>query len=101
MRGWILLCDQLVLLAGGITVGWYAHLWLCMRRKGCILYRQASAQAWTDSWTGRYPNGRHERHPTGPVPVEPQALDEARKSGVPSREQNTPVTGVANPRRKT
>lgn len=109
-----------VLLAVGFTVGWHAHLWYCLRSKGCPLWRPKTTAAWANTLTEEgweTKNGKHhrlgetpERHPTGETkttcdpwshwqPAPP--LDKAEESGAPLERMETPVTGVANKNRKT
>jgi hypothetical protein len=87
---WIWL-DLAVLLAGGITVGWHAHLWFCKRRHGCPVWLEEDARAWNPK---AELNGWHRRRKKPP-------LDKAKESGAPLERMETPVTGIANPKRKT
>ena len=83
--------DLAVLLAGGITFGWYAHLWYCKRRNGCPVWLEEDARDWN---VKAELNGWHKRREKAP-------FDNENGKGVPSSIEPTPTTGVANPRRKT
>jgi hypothetical protein len=87
-----------VLLAVGFTVGWHAHLWHCQRRRGCPVWREREARKWTDALARRHPTG--ETNPWAHWKPAPP-VDEDKESGAPLERMETPVTGIANPKRKT
>ncbi|MGO9663642.1 MAG: hypothetical protein ACLP66_10070, partial [Polyangia bacterium] len=63
--------------------------------------RKLTNTGWlTKNGTRHYPRKDRERHPTTKV-VTPQELDEAAKSGVPFKAEDTPTTGMHNPTRRT
>jgi hypothetical protein len=106
-----------VLLAGGITVGYYAHLWWCQRRNGCPVWQRKNMKEWSpkaevNGWRARRRKGKgpSERHPTGEVQTQddpwadwrPEApLDKAKEPGAPLTRIDTPVTDMHNPTRRT
>jgi hypothetical protein len=82
--------SMLVLLAGGLTVGWNAHLWFCKRRHGCPVWLEEDARAWNPK---AELNGWRKRRKKRP-------FDKPSESGVPSKVENTPTTGMHNPTRR-
>ena len=92
---WLTLVSSI---AGGVALGWYAHLWWCKRSLlGCPIWQQESKLIWKAKWRKRYPNGSRERHPT-PAPV-----DSHGGSGVPCVRRDTPSaeTDLTNSKRRT
>lgn len=85
--------------AGSFVLGWLAHAWSCRRHNAdCPVWRQEHKAAWKAKLRRRYPNGRHERHPTTEV-----ALDDGGRAGIPLQRRDTPTaeTDLANPKRRT
>ena len=92
----------LVVAFGLVVLGWRSHRWWCMRRNGCPEWLQERAKEWDVKATL---NGWH-KHKAVPdeawrqwAPAPP--LDGENEKGVPSERMETPITGVANPKRRT
>ena len=95
-------------IAGGLVLGWCAHEWFCMRRNGCLIWIRNDAAEWSkklkaEGW--RTKNGRQhharEQHQTTQIATPQDLLDGMNGEGVPLQRQDTPSTGVANPKRRT
>lgn len=82
---------HLLLFVPSVLLGWYAHLWWCKRRHGCPVLLEEYAREWD---VKAELNGWHRRKKQPPVDSETQ-------TGVPLERMETPVTGIANPKRKT
>ena len=82
---WFYLCDAVVLLAGGLTVGWFAHR----------LHHEQHSQVVAKK------GGRYKRRLTTEI-VTAQVLDSARQEGAPlDKIEPTPTTDVTNTKRRT
>ena len=100
----------LVIAAAIFLAGWRAHLWWCKRRPGCPAWLEERAKEWNvkrelNGWhRRRKKNSGGEAKTTGDpwaewCPAPP--IDDKPKTGIPSERMETPITGVANPKRKT
>jgi hypothetical protein len=100
--------DMGVLMVGSFVLGWNAHLWLCMRRKGCPVWLEEDARVWNPK---AELNGWHRRRKR-PALVPDEAwqgwrpappVDSENETGIPSQRRDTPTaeTDVANKDRRT
>ena len=100
----------LVVAFGLVMLGWRAHRWSCMRRNGCPEWLEERAKDWDVKATLNGWHRRRKKSSGGEAKTtgDPWAewhqappLDDEPKTGIPSKRMETPITGVANPKRKT